>query len=232
MRILIVEDEPVVAKRLARLLSEIPEAGEGPVELARSLEEALERLERQRCDLLLLDLNLHGKDGFDLLSAAVAGPHQTIVVSANTDRALEAFEYGVVDFVPKPFDKARLSKALARLSARSGVACGRARVLSFREGSRTRLVEIERIRAIHGADQYAEVELDDGQRLLHEKTLDQLQSILPERFMRIHRSHILDVGRIAALENQPGSRYFARMDSGELIPVSRREIAGLRARLE
>ena len=232
MHILIVEDEPVIARRLARLTGELLADREARVELVTHLAAAEEKLDRQRCDILLLDLNLNGQDGFDLLAQAVAGPHQTIVVSANTDRALEAFEYGVADFVPKPFNKARLEKALARVTRSTAQGPGKTRILSFREGSRTWMVEVRRIRAIHGADQYAEVVLDDDRVLLHEKTLDQLEQLLPEPFMRVHRSHILNLARLVALENEPGSRYFARMENDERVPVSRTKIASLRQRLE
>lgn len=231
MRVLVVEDEPVIARRLVRLLGEILEPPGRVIDAARSLEEAQAVLQQRRYDVLCLDLNLRGRNGFDLLASAVAGPHQTIVVSANTDRALEAFEYGVVDFVPKPFDRERLEKALSRVSATGRPPERRAKVLTFREGNRTRVVGVDRIRAIHGADNYAEVELDDGLRLLHDKTLDQLERLLPERFQRVHRSHIVDLERIVGLENLPGSRYRARLDNGERVPVSRARIRQLRERL-
>lgn len=228
MRVLVVEDEPVIARRLVRLLGEILQEPGRVINTARSLNEAHAVLAQARYNVLCLDLNLHGRDGFELLASAVAGPHQTIVVSANTDRALEAFEYGVVDFVPKPFDRDRLEKALARVSATDRPESQRARVLSFRDGSRTRVIKVEQVRAIHGADNYAEVELDDGRRLLHDKTLDQLEGLLPRQFRRVHRSHILNLERIVGLENRPGSRYRARLDSGEGVPVSRSRIRQLR----
>lgn len=228
MRVLVVEDEPVIARRLVRLLGEILEQPGRAIDAADSLDEAQTLLKQGRYDVLCLDLNLHGRDGFDLLASAVSGSHHTIVVSANTDRALEAFEYGVIDFVPKPFDRERLEKALSRVSATDRPESRRARVLTFRDGGRTRVVRVERIRAIHGADNYAEVELDDGLRLLHDKTLDQLEGLLPGRFKRVHRSHIVDFQRITGLENLPGSRYRARLDSGECVPVSRTRIRHLR----
>lgn len=232
MRVLVVEDEPVIARRLVRLLGEILEPPGRVIDAARSFEEAQACLQQSRYDVLCLDLNLHGRNGFELLASAVAGPHQTIVISANTDRALEAFEYGVIDFVPKPFDRERLEKALSRVSVTDRPQEQRAKVLTFREGNRTRVVSVERVRAIHGADNYAEVELDDGLRLLHDKTLDQLEGLLPERYQRVHRSHIVDLQRIVGLENLPGSRYRARLDSGEFIPVSRTRIGRLRACLD
>lgn len=231
MRILVVEDEPVVARRLVRLLEAILGPAGCTIHSAVSLGEAQEMIAGSAYDLLCLDLNLHGRDGFDLLASAVAGPHQTIVVSANTDRALEAFEYGVIDFVPKPFGRERLEKALARLKNFQPPEDQRARYLAFRHGARTEVIEVECIRAIHGADNYAEVELTDGRHLYHDKTLDKLERLLPSNFERVHRSHIVNLGNITALESLPGSRYRARLDNGESVSVSRGRINNLRKRL-
>ena len=116
MNALIVEDERMAARRLERMLRGI---------LGDSVEQitCLERVEEAECflasttiDVLLLDLNLNGEDGFELLKKATAGPFQTIIVSANTGQALRAFEYGVLDFVPKPVERSRLERALARVS--------------------------------------------------------------------------------------------------------------------
>lgn len=231
MRVLVVEDEPVVAKRLVRLLGEILDGKEGTIDTATSLDQAQERLTGVVYDVLCLDLNLHGRDGFDLLASAVAGPHQTVVVSANTDRAMEAFEYGVIDFVPKPFGRKRLEKALSRMAGARVPEEQRTRYLAFRHGMRTEVVEVERVRAVHGADNYAEVELTDGRRLYHDKTLDKLEALLPLNFERVHRSHIVNLDHVAQLENLPGSRYRARLNGGGLVPVSRARIKELRRRL-
>ncbi len=110
MRILIVEDETVIARRLERLVRQI--LGQQLVWLKRAdcLAAARADLESFPIDLMFLDLNLHGKDGFGLLEHAVAGAFHTVIVSAHTNQALRAFEYGVLDFVAKPFDKERLEK--------------------------------------------------------------------------------------------------------------------------
>src|SRR5688572_16580366 len=118
MRILIAEDESVIARRLERMVKEILGERAGSVAVKESLADAGEYLFEKPIDLLLLDLNLNGEDGYDLLKLAAAGSFQTIVVSANSDRALEAFQYGVLDFVPKPFDLERLKRALDRAGAK------------------------------------------------------------------------------------------------------------------
>ena len=78
------------------------------------LPEALCFIENNSLDLVLLDLNLNGDNGFDLLTTAVSESFHTIVISAYKDQAITAFEYGILDFVPKPFNRDRLEQAFDR----------------------------------------------------------------------------------------------------------------------
>src|SRR4030042_1994514 len=116
MIVVIVEDEPFIAERTERLVKEILKNKLTRVVIKESLPGAMHYLNEHQIDLLLLDLNLSGKDGFELLKKAVAGSFHTIVISAYTDRAIEAFEYGVLDFIGKPFTVERLKKAFDRLN--------------------------------------------------------------------------------------------------------------------
>lgn len=114
MRILIVEDERPIAKYIERLCRQLLGTKVRSIDLQYSLEDAASFLFRQPVDLCLLDLNLNGENGYELLKLAVSGSFHTIIISANTDKAVEAFRFGVLDFIPKPFDEARLSQALQR----------------------------------------------------------------------------------------------------------------------
>jgi DNA-binding LytR/AlgR family response regulator len=130
MKLLIVEDEPLLRDRLLRLGRDIVGPAFSAVAVG-TLAEAREHLHDRAFDGLILDLNLSGHDGFSLLREAVASALDVVVVSGHGERALEAFELGVLDFVPKPFGAARLAAALERLrrgSARG--ALGRARASS------------------------------------------------------------------------------------------------------
>jgi two-component system response regulator LytT len=97
MRVIIVEDEKMVVRRLARCVKSVLGASLQQLDVVEDLRSAQARLKETRPDVLLLDLNLRGRDGFEILRHAVAGAFDTIVVSANTDRAIEAYEYGVID---------------------------------------------------------------------------------------------------------------------------------------
>lgn len=221
MRVLVVEDEEIVARRLVRLVAEI--LGQQPTAIRRapSLEDGLAHVVKTPVDLLFLDLNLHGRDGFAVLEIAAASSFQTIVVSAQHDQALRAFEYGVTDFVPKPYTRGRLRQAIERARGRAATLERKTRRLVVRASGGVVPIEIDQVVRIQGADDYSELHCADGSRHLHQKTLAALERILPERYARIHRSHIVDTDRIARYETAPGSRYFAVLEGEEKIPVSR-----------
>jgi two-component system, LytTR family, response regulator LytT len=231
MRMLIVEDEPLIALRLERFCREILGDKLESVRTASLFSEASARLDESPIDLLLLDLNLHGRDGMELLKASVAGSFHTIIVSANIDHALRAFEFGVVDFVPKPFTKERLALALARVTERGSRAGGAAKFLAVKKYGKVELVEIDRVLYVEGAGAYAELVLDDGKRELHDKTLEKLHALLPPGFERIHKSFVVRWSAVKALHAQEGSRYEAELRSGLRLPVGRARYKELREML-
>lgn len=229
--VLIVEDEPLVGQRLQRLTRELLGPELGYLRLAGTLAEGQSCLTERPFDLLVLDLNLHGRDGFDVLRTCVAGAFQTIVVSASVDRAVEAFEYGVLDFVPKPFGRERLAKALGRLTTPRPRGGPETRYLAVREAGGTRVIAVEEVDHVQGAGTYAELVMRNGATALHDKTLEQLEAILSEDFVRIHKSYLVrwpEVRRLRALE---GSRYELEMKDGRTFPVGRSRYPSLRERL-
>ena len=231
MRVLIVEDEPLIAQRLERFCREILGEKLEAIHVAALLSEASARLDESPIDLLLLDLNLHGRDGMELLQASVAGSFHTIIVSANTEQALRAFEFGVIDFVPKPFSKERLASALARVTERDGRAAGTAKFLAVKKYGKVELVEIDRVLYVEGAGAYAELVLNDGKRELHGKTLEKLHALLPPVFERIHKSFVVRWSAVKALHAQEGSHYEAELRNGLRLPVGRTRYKELREKL-
>ncbi|HET6724678.1 MAG TPA: LytTR family DNA-binding domain-containing protein [Gammaproteobacteria bacterium] len=227
MRVIIVEDERMVAKSLARCVESVLGESLQQLDVLGDFHSAQARLRETRPDVLLLDLNLHGRNGFELLQHAVAGSFDTIVVSANTDRAIEAFEYGVLDFVPKPFSTERLAQAFERLSGRHTEGAS-LRYLVVRHAGTLERIWIEDILAIHGANDYSELELLNGARRLHEKTLEKLVRSLSGNFLRIHRSHIVNLAFARSLTAQAGSRYRLTLADGSVLPVGRKWIASVR----
>jgi two-component system response regulator LytT len=231
MKVLIVEDEPLLARRLERFCTEILGERLESVRVANLFSEASARLNESPIDLLLLDLNLHGRDGMELLASSVAGSFHTIIVSANTEHALRAFEYGVIDFVPKPFSRERLAQALQRATERDGRSAGAAKFLAIRKHGKVELIPIDRVLYVEGAGAYAEVVLDDGKRELHDKTLEKLHALLPPVFERIHKSYVVRWTAVKALHAQEGSHYEVELKDGQRLPVGRTRYKELREKI-
>lgn len=229
MRVLIVEDERVIAERLARLIREADTGEVGPIDICRSLEDAQARLARGDLDVLFLDLNLNGADGFELVADSAAEAFHTIVVSAHTERALEAFEIGVLDFVGKPFGAARIRRTLDRL--RGARADHFAASLAVRSAGRIDLVPVADLVYIRAAGSYSELVLRDGSVRLHNKPLDRLLDVLPPMFERIHRGYIVRLDEVRRIKVQRGSRYSAVLASGKEVPIGRTRVEAVRARL-
>lgn len=231
MRVMIVEDEPLIAQRLERMCREILGDQLESLRVSGMFAEAQARLDETPIDLMLLDLNLHGRDGIELLKSSLAESFHTIVVSANTDQALRAFEYGVLDFVPKPFTQERLAQALERATDRAGRSAGAAKYLAVRKHGRVELVEIDKILYVEGAGAYAELVLEDGTRELHDKTLEKLLALLPPGFVRIHKSYLVRLSAVKQLNASEGSRYEAQLKNGVRLPIGRARYKELRQSL-
>lgn len=221
MHVLIVEDEWPIAEDLKALIGGILADRLSTIHTENTLDDALDRLATRPVDVLFLDLNLHGRNGFDLLKEAVSHAFHTIIVSANTDRALEAFEYGVLDFVAKPYSEDRLRQALARVGAAGGPAGAALKVLTVRVSSGLRLVPIAQIRYIQGASVCSELHLKDGTRLDCEKTLTGLADLLGERALRIHKSYLVLRDQVRGLQTASGGKHTLMLANGEVLPVGR-----------
>ena len=229
MRIAIVEDEAVVARRLARMVHRIV-GDPDSIQLATSVPDAVELIRATSFDLLFLDLRLRGKDGFQLLEQAVALPSQTIVVSGHCEEALRAFDYGVADFVAKPWNEARLRRAIDRATGGNLSPHRRAQRLVVRKAGELQTVDVAELLFVRGADDYSELHLADGSVHLHEKSLSALAKLLPVRFARVHRSFIVDLTRAQALRTV-SDRPFLVLEDGALVPVARSCRTAVRARL-
>jgi DNA-binding LytR/AlgR family response regulator len=154
-----------------------------------------------------------------------------VIVSANTDRALEAFQYGVLDFVPKPFTRERLAQALARVHGPVTRAGQAARNLAVKKAGRIELVPVDDVLYVQGAGNYSELVLADGRKELHDKTLERLEALLPEDFERTHKSYLVRLSAIKALHASEGSHYELELKNGTCLPVGRTRYKELRERL-
>lgn len=220
MHIVIVEDEPAILKRLQRQVSELCGDKLSVLKGFSILDDAQDYISQQAIDVLFLDLNLRGRNGFDILKALAQTSFQTVIVSAYADKALEAFEYGVTDFVAKPFTKARLKQAIDRVLESHGNRSYSAKYLSIKKSGSLSFVEIDKIDYIVAAGHYSEVVLGE-QTSLHDKPIQKLTDLLPPNFEAIHRSYVINMNRVESFISEPGSKYTVKLKTGVCLPVSR-----------
>lgn len=228
MLIAIIEDEARIARRLERIISHIFENQDYKIFVASDLEQGKNLIKTQEVDLLFLDLNLNGQDGFDVLENVVAESFHTIIVSAYKDKAIRAFEYGVLDFVPKPFDESRLQKAIERMHAKVNTETN-IKYLSIKKMGKVSLINVDDILYIKGAGVYTELILKSGRKEIHSKSLESLSAILPPNFVRIHKSYIADMHQALQIIVEPGSQYYLSLKDEVILPIGRTRYKELKA---
>ncbi|WP_117884169.1 LytR/AlgR family response regulator transcription factor [Aureibaculum luteum] len=230
MNILIVEDESRIAKRIERMTRDIFGNALKSLKHINTLQEALRYIENNALDIVLLDLNLNGDNGFDMLTTVVSESFHTIVISANKNQAITAFEYGVLDFVPKPFNRDRLQQAFNRAIKKEKTENNKIKLLAIKKRGRILLIPIEDVLYIKGAGVYTELFLANGKKELHDKSLEKLEQLLSHTFDRIHKSYLVKISEVKGIIIKPGSKYMAELKNATLIPIGRTKYKDIKAK--
>ena len=235
---LIVDDEPLARAGLHRLLADIDwiacigEAADGV--------SAVEKINRQKPDLVLLDIQLPGLSGTDVLRRLI---HQPVVIftTAYAEHAVTAFELGALDYLLKPFGAERLQAALDRARAafgeplapaldRFGELLGQGPMsrLFVRAGRSILPVAVAEVAWFEAVGDYVAAHAGRSQHLLH-LSLNRLEERLDARtFVRIHRTHIVNLDQVSAFKRQPDGRLLAMLSDGIALPVSKARAQALR----
>ena len=221
MKILIVEDNENYVTYLVQLLKELINPDEFNYYMINSLSHAKTFLDENHIDLLLLDLNLDGKDGLTLLANNNSNNFKTIIVSGHTERAIEVFKFGVVDFVAKPVTKERLGQAIVRYNSANNKPQKHIEFFNIKKLNKLEIISISEVMYIKGAGTYNEIHLENGNVELYDKSLDYLETVLSSQFKRTHKSYIVDFKRVKDIQVLGAGKYQLTLTSGEKLPVSR-----------
>lgn len=234
LRVLIVDDEALARNLVKNYLQGLP-----GVEIAGECEngfEALKMVQEFKPDLLFLDIQMPKLDGFELLEVLEPRP-QIIFTTAFDQYAIRAFEMNAVDYLLKPFSKARLEQALEKarkLKADSSKPTKSIDRLSqqveddrkelerviTRLGPKITVIPVDRIFYLESADDYVMIHSDLGNHL-KEKTMKYFEEHLPgNRFVRIHRSYIVNVSSIAGIELYEKDTHLVTLKNGEKLRAS------------
>jgi two-component system LytT family response regulator len=238
MRALIIDDEDLARAVVREHLGAHPDV-EVAAECANGFE-ALKAVALHQPDLIFLDIQMPKLDGFEVLELLEAeGKRPAVVfVTAYDQHALRAFEAHAVDYLLKPFSRERFDAALAKArtlqaaqpavpapaalelaaAARQGKPLER---IVVKDGPKVTVVHLDHLDWVQAQDDYVLLRTE-GRNLLKQQTLANLESQLdPSRFIRIHRSYILNLDRLVRVEQDTREHRDAILRDGTRLPVSR-----------
>jgi two-component system, LytTR family, response regulator len=238
-RVVIADDEPLGRERLRMLL-----AGEDWIELVAECHDgpsAISAIQKLRPDLVFLDVQMPGADGFDVIDAIGVSRMPCVVFVTAYDRyALRAFDVHALDYLLKPFDRDRFQQALGRareqlnshpsgelerrlLALVQDLKPAQQRLERFvvKSGGRIFFVRAGEIDWIEAAGNYVKLHVGTDTHLFRE-TMNALETELnPDLFFRIHRSHIVNIERVRELQPWFNGEYVVFLRSGARLTLSR-----------
>ena len=244
LRALIVDDEPLARRRLKALLKDEPD-----IQVAGECEDgssAVAAAARLSPDVMFLDVQMPGMDGFDVIEALGPARCPAIVfVTAYDKYALKAFDVHAIDYLLKPFDRKRLRRALARvralpvkekdvgrrmLAAMTDFRAGRPQErIAIKSRGRVYFVRAEEISWIEASGHYVTLHAGRDEHLVRGTIQDMESRLDPDRFVRIHRSTIVNVDRIKELLPSFHGEYTVVLRDGTRLSSSRGQSERLQA---
>ena len=234
IRVVVVDDERPAREELRRMMQrwdDVEVVGD-----AATLDDAREAIEARRPQVVLLDIQLQKRSGFELLGS-LDTDIAVVFVTAYAKHAVRAFEVSAVDYLLKPVEPDRLRSALDRVRSQRLPPLGneplRAEdVFLVKNARRYHFVRVDEVRYVESQGEYTEVHAVQATGLCN-RSLADWEGVLPgDRFVRIHRSMIVNLHFVTTMAPSDGSGYELTLkDSGERLAVSRRYAAKIRSRL-
>jgi len=230
----VVDDESLARRNLTVLLNRDPDIG-SVAECASGLD-AIQEIRKSKPDLVFLDVQMPECGGFDVLELLGNDLPPTIIfVTAYDEYALRAFEAGALDYLLKPFDDARFGRALKRAKEKlAHYLPPQPRAperLVVRSRGQVLFVSVADIDWIEAAGYYACVHVGSDTHILRRSLAELEQDLGDEKFVRIHRSLVVNLERIRGLELQTGGEYEVVLKSRVRLRLSRRYRKRLQDRL-
>lgn len=221
-RTLVVDDEPLARMRMRKLLephlSKVDVVGEAPDGL-----QGLELIRNLKPDLVFLDIQMPGLTGFELLDQLAPSETPLIIFATAFDEfAIKAFEENAIDYLLKPVEADRLAASIEKLDrlaqrTSSGLYDSLRRFiersrgsslqrLQVRIGDRTLLVHVRDVVRFESEDKYTTVYTDDSKYVIDTSLVELESKLDPEEFLRVHRAHLVNIGRIVEIQRQFGGK--------------------------
>ena len=235
IRVLIVDDEPLARSSLRMLLRQdtdiesIRECGSGA--------EAVAQIRTARPHLVFLDVQMPECGGFEVLRMLEADKPLPVIVfvTAYDEYALRAFDAGALDYLLKPFDDARFHLAMQRakekIAAKEPLPPPETPRLMVRSAGQVAYVQVPDIDWVEAADYYVCLHVGTRSHLLRKSMAELEQELDPHIFCRIHRSTIVNLRRVRALQVDAAGEYEVILDGGQKLRLSRRFRKELQSRM-
>jgi two-component system, LytTR family, response regulator len=235
IQVLVVDDEALARRNVTVLLRRDPDIG--PIAECGSGFDAIEEIRKSKPDLLFLDVQMPECDGFDVLEMLGSESPSTIIfVTAYDEYALRAFEAGALDYLLKPFDDARFGRALNRakdkLAHYTPLQPKPVERLVIKKPRQVVFLHIADIDWIEAADYYACLHVGNDTHIMRRTLLELERDLSDGKFIRIHRSIIVNLDRIRGLELQNDGEYEVVLNSKVRLRLSRRFRKRLQDRME
>jgi two-component system, LytTR family, response regulator len=238
MKALVIDDERLARNELRRLLA--PHPGIAIAGEAANADEARERIAALGPDLLFLDVQMPGEDGFALLESLEPPLPRVIFTTAYDEFAVKAFEVNALDYLLKPVDPARLAAALAKLAAPAGAAGPTADrpprlapedKVFVREGERCWFVELKSIRLMESEGNYTRLHFGDAQPQLFRSLNAMEERLDPRAFFRANRRQIINLAWVDRIEPWFSGGLLVHLQGGAKVELSRRQAQAFRERM-
>ncbi len=228
----IVDDEELARQLLREYAATVPDL-EVVAECANGFD-AVKAISELKPDLVFLDVQMPKLDGFEVLEL-IGREVPVIFTTAYDTYAVRAFEAHAVDYILKPFSLDRFQVAVDRSRQRIGAAVPNAGELAaaarepahyasrivVKDGTKVRIITTERLDFAEAQDDYVALHAE-GKSYLKQQTITRLESLLdPQQFVRIHRSYLVNVARVARIEPYTKGSRVAVLIDGTQLPVSR-----------
>ncbi len=235
MKALIIDDERLARQELKSMLSVYPEIN--IVGEAANAEQAIECIERLNPDVIFLDIQMPGKNGFELLEE-ISGVPEVVFVTAFDEYAIRAFEVNALDYLLKPVQPARLAETVKKIlnkdnmdkletSAPTYLLSDKDQVF-VKDGDKCWFVKLSDVRLLESEGNYVRVHFDKNHPLIL-RSLNSLEARLDERtFFRASRKYIINLKWVEGVENWFSGGLMVTLKDGEKIELSRRQASRLR----
>lgn len=238
MKVLIIDDEPLARSVVRTYLTELGkfdilgEAGDGF--------EGLKMIHSMKPDLVFLDVQMPKLNGFEMLELMEENPH-IVFTTAYDEFALKAFEVSAVDYLLKPFSKERFEAAINKVTKSENTMpqaipvelnkqnLEQARIV-VKQGSDIKIIPLNTVQYIEAYDDYVKIHVEEKYHV-KKQTMTYYEKNLPDQFMRVHRSYLLNIDFLQKIESFEKNSYVAILKNGKRVPISRNTYSDVKARL-